>query len=67
MTGWRIGYAVSSKEIIGAMTKIHQYTMLCAPIMGQMAAIEALKVDDGEVEAMVRDYDRPAARDSQGT
>ena len=58
MTGWRIGYAVSNKEIIGAMTKIHQYTMLCAPIMGQMAALEALKADNGEVEAMVRDYDR---------
>jgi len=58
MTGWRIGYAASDKEIIGAMTKIHQYTMLCAPIMGQMAALEALKADNGEVEAMVRDYDR---------
>ncbi len=58
MTGWRIGYAVSDKEIIGAMTKIHQYTILCAPIMGQMAALEALKSADSEVEAMVRDYDR---------
>jgi aminotransferase len=58
MTGWRIGYAASNKEIVGAMTKIHQYTMLCASIMGQMAAIEALKADDNEVDAMVRDYDR---------
>jgi aminotransferase len=58
MTGWRIGYAASNKEIVGAMTKIHQYTMLCASIMGQTAAIEALKADDSEVDAMVRDYDR---------
>jgi len=58
MTGWRIGYAASSKEIIGAMTKIHQYTIMCAPTMAQMAALEALKVDDDEVEEMVRDYDR---------
>lgn len=58
MTGWRIGYAASGKEIIGAMTKIHQYTILCASIMGQMAALEALKAGDSEVEAMVRDYDR---------
>jgi aminotransferase len=58
MTGWRIGYAASDKEIVGAMTKIHQYTMLCASIMGQMAAIEALKAGDSEVEAMVREYDR---------
>ncbi len=58
MTGWRIGYAASSKEIIGAMTKIHQYTIMCAPTMAQMAALEALKADDDEVAAMVRDYDR---------
>ena len=58
MTGWRIGYVASDKEIVAAMTKIHQYTMLCAPIMGQMAAVEALKAGDSEVEAMVRDYDR---------
>ncbi len=42
MTGWRIGYACAGKEIINAMNKIHQYTMLCAPIMSQMAAQEAL-------------------------
>lgn len=58
MTGWRIGYAAGSHEIIGAMTKIHQYTMLCAPIMGQMAAIEALEKGSSEVQAMVREYDR---------
>ncbi|MBN1862666.1 MAG: aminotransferase class I/II-fold pyridoxal phosphate-dependent enzyme, partial [Dehalococcoidales bacterium] len=37
MTGWRIGYAAASKEIIGAMTKIHQYTIMSAPTMGQVA------------------------------
>jgi len=58
MTGWRIGYVVSSKDITGAMTKIHQYTMLCASIMGQMAAIEALKAGDSEVQSMIREYDR---------
>lgn len=58
MTGWRIGYAAARPEIIEAMTKIHQYTMLCAPIIAQMAAIEALDRGDKEVEAMVKDYDR---------
>ena len=58
MTGWRIGYAAGGQEIIKAMTKIHQYTMLCAPIMGQMAAIEALKEGNSEVGTMVREYDR---------
>lgn len=58
MTGWRIGYAAGEAEIISAMTKIHQYTALCASIMGQEAAIEALKAGEEEVKSMVQDYDR---------
>lgn len=58
MTGWRIGYACGPKKIINAMTKIHQYTMLCAPIMGQMAAIEALKRGARYVAEMKREYKR---------
>ncbi len=58
MTGWRIGYAASAPEIIDAMLKIHQYTMLCAPITAQMAAIEALRNGREEMLAMVKEYDR---------
>ncbi|MFA4992027.1 MAG: aminotransferase class I/II-fold pyridoxal phosphate-dependent enzyme [Candidatus Omnitrophota bacterium] len=58
MTGWRIGYACGPKEIIAGMTKIHQYTMLCAPIMGQMGAIEALKGSGRSVIEMRREYMR---------
>ena len=58
MTGWRVGYAAADQEIINFMTRVHQYTMLCGPIMGQMAAIEALKSGDEEVEAMLREYDQ---------
>ena len=58
MTGWRIGYAAAPEEIIAAMTKIHQYTMLCAPIMGQMAALEALKSGDADIAGMVTDYNQ---------
>ncbi|MFC1847921.1 aminotransferase class I/II-fold pyridoxal phosphate-dependent enzyme [Chloroflexota bacterium] len=58
MTGWRIGYAAAPAEIIEAMTKIHQYTMMCVPIMAQMAAIEALKSGGSAVREMVADYDR---------
>ena len=58
MTGWRVGYAAANPEIIGAMTKIHQYTALCAPIISQNAAIEALKQDKDSVQAMVTDYNR---------
>jgi aminotransferase len=58
MTGWRIGYAAAPADVIAAMTKIHQYTMLCAPIMGQVAALEALKSGDADAAAMVEDYNR---------
>ena len=43
MTGWRIGYICGPKELIQQMVKIHQYTTLCAPIISQYGAIEALK------------------------
>jgi len=58
MTGWRIGYAAADSNIIDAMMKVHQYTMLCAPIMGQIAAIEALKNGEEEMKRMIREYDR---------
>jgi len=58
MTGWRIGYAAGNKDIIGAMFKIHQYTIMCAPTMGQVAAIEALKSGNDSVNEMVSDYNR---------
>lgn len=58
MTGLRLGYAAGSEELIAAMTKIHQYAMLCAPITAQMGAIEALKNGDGEMQKMVREYNR---------
>ncbi len=57
MTGWRIGYAAARAELIEAMMKVHQYVAMCAPIMGQMAAIEALKSGDGDVGEMLAEYD----------
>jgi aminotransferase len=58
MTGWRVGYAMAPKEIIAAMTKIHQYTIMSAPTMAQVAAIEALKSGEQSVQEMVEDYNR---------
>ena len=58
MTGWRIGYAAASSEIISAMTKIHQYTIMSAPTMGQVAAIEALRAGEDNVAEMVEEYNR---------
>jgi aminotransferase len=56
MTGWRVGYALARHEIIDAMTKIHQYTMLCAPIMAQTAALCALQEGENDVKSMVAEY-----------
>lgn len=58
MTGWRIGYACSNPDVIEAMMKIHQYTMLCAPIQGQMAALEAIRSGNDRVEEMRLEYNR---------
>lgn len=58
MTGWRLGYAAGPSEIITAMTKIHQYTMLCAPITAQKAAVEALKNGKKERQRMIDQYDQ---------
>lgn len=58
MTGWRVGYAAAPQEIIEAMNRIHQYTMLCAPIMAQKAAIEALKSGEEDVKRMVEEYNQ---------
>ncbi len=58
MTGWRVGYACGNPEIIEAMMKIHQYSMLCAPITGQMAAIEALKNGEKQVRKMREEYNQ---------
>ena len=58
MTGWRIGYIAANKHLIEAMMKIHQYIIMCAPIMSQTAALEALREGEGDVAEMVADYDR---------
>jgi aminotransferase len=58
MTGWRVGYACAPAPIIESMMKIHQYTMLCAPHLSQVAAIQALRHAEPDVETMVADYDR---------
>lgn len=58
MTGWRVAYAAGPSDLIAAMTKIHQYTMLAAPIMAQKAALEACRSGEPEMEAMVAEYDQ---------
>ncbi|MDD7173472.1 MAG: aminotransferase class I/II-fold pyridoxal phosphate-dependent enzyme [Clostridiales bacterium] len=62
MTGWRVGYIAAPRELLAPMFKIHQYTMLCASIQGQVAADRALgrafETGFEDVRTMVRSYDR---------
>ena len=58
MTGWRLGYACAPAPLREAMMKIHQYCMLCAPIMSQIAGIEALKLGASAYEEMRQSYEQ---------
>jgi aminotransferase len=58
MTGFRLGYACGPAELIEAMMKIHQYTMLCASSLSQKAAIEALARPASDIGEMVGEYRR---------
>ena len=58
MTGWRIGYAAAPADLLGAMRKVHQYTIMSAPTMAQAAAVEALRHGESAVQEMVAEYDR---------
>jgi aminotransferase len=56
MTGFRLGYACGPAELIEAMMKIHQYTMLCASSLSQKAALEALARPESDIAEMVDAY-----------
>ncbi len=56
MTGWRLGYAASSDEIISAMLKVQQHTVSCAPSFVQYAGVSALESSQKCVEDMVREF-----------
>jgi aminotransferase len=58
MTGWRIGYACGPAGLIEAMMKVHQYSMLCASIISQEAAIEALVRGEDAMKKMRDQYHR---------
>src|SRR6478752_5675272 len=58
MTGWRVGWICAPRAVAELCVRVHQYTMLCAPHISQMAAVEALSGPDDDVAAMIADYDR---------
>lgn len=57
MTGWRLGYIAGDCDLIAAMTKIHQFSIMCTPTISQYAAIEALRNGMDSVEKMRKEYD----------
>ena len=57
MTGWRMGFLCGPKELVSAMTKLHQYGIMSAPTTSQYAAIEAMEHGDRDIEAMREEYD----------
>lgn len=58
MTGWRIGYACANPDLLGAMRKVHQYTIMSAPTTAQAAAVVALEQGAEHVARMRDEYDR---------
>jgi len=58
MTGWRLGYAAAPAELLGALRKVHQYTIMSAPTTAQVAGLEALRSGEPFVQDMVAEYDR---------
>ncbi|MBQ3259100.1 MAG: aminotransferase class I/II-fold pyridoxal phosphate-dependent enzyme, partial [Clostridia bacterium] len=57
MTGWRLGYVCAPAPLCKMMTKLHQFSLMCAPTTAQYAAIEAMNNGDEDVHAMREDYD----------
>lgn len=58
MTGWRLGYLAAPAPLCTVMYKIHQYAIMCAPTTSQLAAVEALRNCDDDVNKMCREYDQ---------
>jgi aminotransferase len=57
MTGFRLGYVCAPAPLADAMMKIHQYCMMCAPTLSQIAGLEALRNNDDDIKAMIESYD----------
>lgn len=58
MTGWRLGYACASENILSQMLKIHQFAIMCAPTTSQYAAIDAIRNGDDDVVRMTQSYNQ---------
>jgi len=57
-TGWRVGYAIASKELTNAIRKVHDFMTVCAPAPFQEAAAAALRLDDSYYRRLSETYER---------
>lgn len=51
VTGWRLGYLAASGTFVDEITKLQQYTYVCAPSMAQVAMLAALDLDVTSIRA----------------
>jgi aminotransferase len=58
MTGWRLGYACGPADLIEAINRLHAYTIMCAPVSAQVAAVEALRNGEQQMRRMIAEYDQ---------
>jgi aminotransferase len=58
MTGFRVGFALGPPHLVAAMRKVHQYTIMSAPTVGQQVALTALTQGEDDVQSMVAEYNR---------
>jgi aminotransferase len=58
MTGWRIGYVCGPVELMEGLTRVHQYTIMCASTTAQVAALEGLRSAESFVVEMHAEFDR---------
>ncbi|MDT8858599.1 aminotransferase [Alkalihalobacillus sp. MEB130] len=56
MTGWRLGFVLAPPDLLAAMLKLHQYSLMCAPTMAQYGALEALQSGMDDIERMKQSY-----------
>jgi aspartate aminotransferase len=52
MTGWRLGWAMSSEKVVGVLAKVEEFMTSSAPAMIQRAAITALRDGESYIEEM---------------
>ncbi|MBW9170899.1 pyridoxal phosphate-dependent aminotransferase [Clostridium estertheticum] len=56
MTGWRVGYAAGSKEIIALMSNIQSHTTSNPNSIAQYASVEALSGEQDDMHSMIEQF-----------